>query len=251
MPRTPLAPLAPNAWLRWDVVRRVLPRERSQVLEIGCGRGGFGTRLAALHDYTGVEPDPGSCAVAVARVQAVEPAAEVLLTTVEDLDPARTFDVVCAFEVIEHLADDVAALEHWVGRVRPGGLVLLSTPAWAARYGPWDEMAGHYRRYDPAELRALLERVGLRDVQVRLFGAPLGYALEAVRNRVVRRNGGTADGTVAQRAAGSGRVLQPSTSWVGAATAAGTLPFRLLQRALPGHGTGLVAWGRRPREETM
>lgn len=250
MRRTPLAPLAPNAWLRWDVVRRVLPRERVRLLEIGCGRGGFGTRLAGRYDYTGVEPDRASWAVASARVSAVDPAAEVLLTTVEDLDPRRLFDVVCAFEVLEHVEDDAAALATWVRHARPGGTVVVSTPAWSARFGAWDEMAGHYRRYDPADLRARLESAGLRDVRVVVFGAPLGYALETVRDRVVRRTGGAGGASRARRTSASGRLLQPTTQWMGLATAVGTLPFRLIQRGFPRHGTGLVAWGRRPGEET-
>jgi SAM-dependent methyltransferase len=248
--RSHAAPLAPHAWLRWDVVSRVLPRERARVLEIGCGRGGFGTRIAARHDYTAVEPDRASWAVASERVHAVAPGARVLNVAVEGFDEPGTFDVVCAFEVLEHLEDDATALAHWVRRARPGGTVLLSAPAWPSRFGPWDELAGHYRRYDPAVLCARLEAAGLCDVRVVVFGAPLGFALEAVRNRVVRRTGGVVRGSCAQRGSASGRLLQPTAAWVGFATAVATMPFRLIQRAFPGRGTGLVAWGRRPEEET-
>src|SRR5580704_6182567 len=39
-----LAPLAPSAWLRFDVVERILPAGITDVLEIGCGRGAFAAR---------------------------------------------------------------------------------------------------------------------------------------------------------------------------------------------------------------
>jgi len=108
------------------------------------------------------------------------------------LDPAARFDLVCAFEVIEHIEDDERALHDWAARLRPGGWLLLSTPAYQHRFGPADEMVGHYRRYDPPVMARLLAGVGLRDVQVVQFGAPLGYLLEAGRNAVGRRRASVA-----------------------------------------------------------
>ena len=55
-----VAPLAPNAWLRYDVVERMLPAGVTDVLEIGCGRGSLGARLAQRYHYLGVEPDRAS-----------------------------------------------------------------------------------------------------------------------------------------------------------------------------------------------
>src|SRR5258707_7295281 len=52
-----LAPLTPNAWLRYDVIRHVLPAGITDVLEIGCGQGSLGARLAQHYRYVGVEPD--------------------------------------------------------------------------------------------------------------------------------------------------------------------------------------------------
>ncbi|WP_402467317.1 methyltransferase domain-containing protein [Isoptericola aurantiacus] len=245
------APLPPRAWLRWDAVRRALPRRRSRVLEIGCGQGAFGTRIAARHDYTAVELDGVSWRTAAARVAAVAPDARVLHGDLSALGPGERFDVVCAFEVIEHVAADAAALHEWAARVRPGGMLLLSTPAGPDRFGAWDTLAGHYRRYDPDALAALLTDAGLVDVHVRLYDAPLGYLLEAVRNRVARRRARSRDeaGSPAEQTAGSGRTLQPSSPVTGAAVAVAVWPFRLLQRALPRRGTGIVARGRRARTE--
>jgi len=242
------APLPPNAWLRWDVVARVLPRERSRVLEIGCGRGAFGTRLARRHDYTAVEPDPQAYAVARERVLAVAPGARVVHGLAAALGPDAAFDVVCAFEVLEHIEDDEAALAEWFGLVRPGGRLILSTPAWPDRYGPWDEAVGHYRRYEPGQLRDRMRAAGFDDPRVRLYGAPLGYLLELARDRLAGPGGPVAEEpTMEGRTARSGRVLQPSSAVAGTVAAVGTWPFRVLQRAFPTHGTGLVAWATRPR----
>ena len=64
-------PLAIRAWLRYDVVRRVIDRlEPHRILEIGCGQGAFGARIADRFDYLGCEPDISSFEVAASRIEA-------------------------------------------------------------------------------------------------------------------------------------------------------------------------------------
>jgi hypothetical protein len=121
----------------------------------------------------------------------------------------------------------------------------MSVPAHQGRYGPADELVGHFRRYDPEVMTALLTKCGLTDVEVRQYGFPLGYALEEGRNQIARRRLTAAPGgSVAERTAASGRLLQPAGRAVGTATRYGTAPFRLLQRGFPGTGTGLVVRAR-------
>jgi SAM-dependent methyltransferase len=246
-----LPPLSPNGWLRWEVVSRLLPPGRLDVLEMGCGQGGFGARLAQRYRYVGVEPDAVSSAVARARVAAAGGGGEVRQGDLAVVADDELFDLVVAFEVIEHIEDDAGALAGWAAHLRPGGWLLLSTPAWQKRFGPADEMVGHFRRYDPPVLRSRLEGAGLTDVELVHFGAPLGYLLEAGRNAVGKRRlaspaAPAASASMAERSEASGRTLQPSTSWTATAARLGTLPFRKLQNAFPSTGPGLVARARKP-----
>ncbi|NNU27568.1 methyltransferase domain-containing protein [Isoptericola sediminis] len=244
---TNLPPLTLFGALRWDVVRRRLPASGVRVLEVGCGQGAVGVRLAAAgYDYTGVEIDRASAEVADARLAGAGLPGRVVHGSVESAGLAGGFDVLCAFEVLEHLADDAEALASWLPLLRPGGLVLVSTPAWQARFGPMDTAVGHHRRYDPPQMRELLRGAGLTDIGGRLYGMPLGYALEAVRNRVAERRLAADGTTTAERTARSGRLFQPSSAATGAAVTAATWPFRVAQRAFPRTGPALVAWGRRP-----
>jgi SAM-dependent methyltransferase/glycosyltransferase involved in cell wall biosynthesis len=238
-----VAPLTPNAWLRYDVVRRMLPAGVTDVLEVGCGQGALGARLAQRYRYLGVEPDRRSWEVARRRIGATG-RGEVRNVTVDALGDER-FDLVCAFEVLEHIKDDAAALKEWATRLRPGGRLLLSVPAYQCRYGPADELVGHFRRYDPGALVGLLASCGFGETEVRHYGFPLGYALEAGRNLIGRRRLAAAGTTsVADRTAGSGRLLQPSGSVRGLATRCGTVPFRAMQRAFPGTGPGIIVLAR-------
>lgn len=241
-----LPPLSIRAWLRYDVVGRMLDRLRpATALEIGCGQGAFGARLAERADYLGVEPDDASFEVATARIT---PRGGRVLHGIHAAVPAgSTFDLVCAFEVLEHIEDDTGTLADWVELVRPGGHLLLSVPAFQDRFGPMDVHAGHFRRYSPQGLRALLADAGLTDIEVTVYGWPLGYALEAVRNRIdARKLQRVGDASMTELTHASGRTFQPTTSRQGALVAASTVPFRVLQRLRPNAGIGLVAVARKP-----
>lgn len=240
-------PLPPNAAMRYDVVSRYLDQIRpSTVLEIGCGQGAFGARLARRASYLGMEPASASWAVAAPRIEAA--GGKVINGDHTAVPAGSTYDLVCAFEVLEHIEDDKAALADWVGHIRPGGQLMLSVPAWQDRFGPWDELAGHFRRYSPTELQGRLHDVGLRDTRVTVYGWPLGLALEGVRNRVAaRREGHLAEMSYEERTESSGGVMQPSIL-SGTLSRAGVAPFRYLQRLQPARGTGLVALGTRAPE---
>ncbi len=252
-----LPPLTANAWLRWDVVSRALPDRLGDVLEIGCGQGAVGARIAARSAaYLGVEPDAASCAVARERLARLGEVRQGLVPDV--IEPGRRFDLVCSFEVIEHVQDDLAALRGWLTLLRPGGHAVLSAPAFASRYGPSDAMVGHYRRYDPPALQQLLEQAGLVDVRLVLYGAGLGVALERARDVLGARRLRAAGLPVphgapvelepevmARLSAGSGRLFQPPPV-AARALELTTAPFRWYQRTAPDRGTGVVAMARTP-----
>jgi SAM-dependent methyltransferase len=239
-------PLALHAWLRYDAIRRQLRRATGvrSVLEIGAGQGAVGVMLAQGYAYTGLEPDPTSFAAARSRFDRAG-LQEMVNGDLTALAADATFDVVCAFEVLEHIEDDAGALAEWVARVRPGGWLLVSIPAGRHRMGAADRKAGHYRRYDRRNISDLLASAGLVDVSVTAYGFPVGYALEAARNAIARRL--ETNASMSERTAASGRWLQPP-DWTAPLLRGLAVPFQLLQRpfAASSLGTGLVALGHRP-----
>ncbi len=82
----------------------------------------------------------------------------------------RHFELVCALDTIEHVEDDEAALAELSRVAAPGAHVLLSTPLHPEYWTPFDDIVGHYRRYEPHKLAQLLERHGLEIEQSAIFG---------------------------------------------------------------------------------
>lgn len=233
------APLSLSASLRLplivDHLRAIRP---ASVVEVGCGQGAMGYRLARRYDYRGYEPDPISYRTALGRLQQLG-RGQVINSALPET-PDRTFDLLVAFEVLEHLEDDLAALELWERWVRPGGHLLLSTPAHPQRFGPSDVAVGHYRRYTREGLEKVMHGAGLRVEAIECWGMPLGYALEWGRNTYLRRQRQVDSKEAAT--ARSGRLFQPPL-WMGPAVEVLTLPFTLLQRPFRNtdQGIGYVA----------
>ncbi len=91
-----------------------------------------------------------------------------LVTALPFADAA--FDLVCAFDIIEHVDDGDAALGEVSRVARPGGVILLSLPLHPARWSAFDELVGHRRRYEPAALGAMLAYHGLAIERSAAFG---------------------------------------------------------------------------------
>ena len=83
---------------------------------------------------------------------------------------ADSFDLVAAFDILEHVPDDTLALTEITRVLRAGGLLLLSVPLHPSRWTEFDAIVGHYRRYLPADLTDLLAKHGYRVERSALFG---------------------------------------------------------------------------------
>jgi len=239
-------PLSIHAWLRYAAIERLLDGCKARtVLEIGAGLGSAGVLLARRYDYFGIELDEMAVSAAQSSfVRHGRASTRLLRGGLEQVD-GREFDLVCAFEVLEHLEDDWSALAEWRRFVRLGGALLLSVPADPSRFGAADEKAGHFRRYSREDIECLLKSAGFSDVRVLNYGYPAGYVLETARNVLARRELREPrmqwDRTLA-----SGRWLQPAW-WMAPVTRAAAAPLELLQRPFMGldRGTGLVAFASR------
>jgi len=84
--------------------------------------------------------------------------------------PDRTFDLVCAFDIVEHVEDDRRVFGEIRRVTREGATVVLSVPLHPARWSAFDTLVGHVRRYDPDTLVPLLAQHGLTLERSAMFG---------------------------------------------------------------------------------
>jgi SAM-dependent methyltransferase len=83
------------------------------------------------------------------------------------------FDLVCLFDVLEHLPDDAVALRPLGHLLRPGGSLLVTVPAHRALWSAVDEASSHRRRYSVSGLKTALQRAGFEVSFLSPFMAPL------------------------------------------------------------------------------
>jgi SAM-dependent methyltransferase len=90
----------------------------------------------------------------------------------------RTFDIVTALDVLEHLDDDAGALVEWRRVLKPGGRVFIFAPAHRWLWSLQDDVSHHKRRYTFASLRDVIVGSGLtveRQSYVSAFLLPVIY----------------------------------------------------------------------------
>ena len=129
---------------------------RPRILDVGCGTGANLLLLSKFGDAEGV--DVSEDALSFCRERGLE---KVKQGAGEDLPyEDATFDLVTAFDVVEHMDDDLAGLTEMRRVLRPGGHVLLFVPTFMFLWGVQDEVSNHRRRYRLPELRRVLEKAG-------------------------------------------------------------------------------------------
>ncbi len=164
---------ADNFWFRarnrliiW-ALERYFPDARN-MLEVGCGTGfvlaGVAESRPALR-LTGSEVATVGLGFAARRV----PSAELIQMDVRHIPFREEFDLAGAFDVIEHVEDDRAALQELHAALAPGGGLILTVPQHPALWSRYDVIAGHVRRYRRAELRARVAEVGLEIIRMTSF----------------------------------------------------------------------------------
>jgi SAM-dependent methyltransferase len=150
-----------NAWLFSKLSEGV----RGDVLEIGSGIGNL-SRLILEHADRVVLSDMEPHYLETLRATfAHDPRVAVFPYDLDGPPPVeiatRRFDAIVAVNVIEHIEDDVALAGRLAALLKPGGKLLVYVPACPFVYGSLDVALGHFRRYTPASLVALMRRAGL------------------------------------------------------------------------------------------
>jgi 2-polyprenyl-3-methyl-5-hydroxy-6-metoxy-1,4-benzoquinol methylase len=159
----------------------------TELLEIGCGTGSvmMAVRKAMPRmNLTGSELHPSGLVYARKRLGDG--------TTLLQIDarniPARSqFDVIGAFDVLEHIAEDEAVMAQMHAALKPSGGVIVSVPQHRWLWSPADDAAYHERRYGRGEMEKKLEGAGFRILDSTSFNSLLLPLMLASRQMMIVR----------------------------------------------------------------
>ena len=150
-----------------------------RVLEVGCGTGNVLRALErACPGGNVVGMDLYAQGLAFARTRT---SCSLVQGNLEQAGFGVQFDVIGAFDVVEHLPDDLKILRSIRSLLKPWGVLLLTVPAHQSLWSYFDEAAHHCRRYEPADMRNKLHQTGFEIEFLSQFMASIYPLLWLVR----------------------------------------------------------------------
>jgi len=138
---------------------RKLGSPPTSILDLGCGTGGNLAALAQTFEtatVVGLDSQPRCIELCRSRGLRVVSGD---LTALPFAD--AEFELVTAFDVLEHVANEAAAASEIARVLAPRGTAIVTVPAYHWLWGPHDDLNSHKRRYTRPRLRATLAAAGL------------------------------------------------------------------------------------------
>jgi SAM-dependent methyltransferase len=163
----------------------------ARVLDAGCGTGGLLRRLQHAQpgwDLVGVDFSPLACAFA--RERTGRPVVEGSVTALPFAD--GSFDAVVSCDVVCQVAEPLAAVREFHRVLRPGGLVVLTMPAYRWMHSYHDRAVGNLRRYSRDETGELLRAAGFR-VQRATYWNTLLFPLAVLQRKLLQARAASSD----------------------------------------------------------
>ncbi|MDR9777566.1 methyltransferase domain-containing protein [Rhizobium hidalgonense] len=172
-----------NRLLQW-AIRRFHPDLRS-FLEVGCGTGFVLSGIQRRNPHARIA---GSEIFAAGLKFAAERLSSVSLMQMDarNIPFVEEFDVVGAFDVIEHIQEDELVLSQLHAALKENGTLMVTVPQHPWLWSTLDEYSHHFRRYTEAELRRKIEGAGFEIIKNTSFVTLLLPAMAL--SRLVRRD---------------------------------------------------------------
>ena len=161
---------------------RNVPKGCTQSVDIGAGSKYFSHELAKVNSMESVFAiDPN---FSVDETETINRCKVISLKTASDQIQNSQFWIF--MDVIEHIDDDVAFLNHYVEIAPNGSTFFITVPAYQFMWSQHDVFLGHYRRYTHKSLNALVSNAGLTTTKSGYFYSLL-FPLALIQRKVVSR----------------------------------------------------------------
>lgn len=186
-----------NFWfkVRNKIIGNVITRYlslQSCILEVGCGTGYVSRYLKKM----GYHVECADLFFAALRFCKERDAGDYYYQcNLSDQIFIEEFDAICAFDVLEHINDDVAILKNMHAALKPDGILFITVPADRHLWSAMDIYAEHKRRYSLQELREKIEDNGFKVKKISYFMTLL-YPFILLARKISLRTGNMNDENV-------------------------------------------------------
>ena len=170
---------------RW-LAELCAPHLGDNTLEVGAGYGAVTQHFAAGRRLVVVDSS-AECVKQLSRRFADRPDVEVHHDDLRTFEPNGLFDSVVMINTLEHIPDDVAALERLRQFLQPGGRAVIYVPAFNFLFSEYDRKVGHQRRYSKKMMTTVIEAAGMRTEQLR-YANVLGLPAWLIFSKLLRQD---------------------------------------------------------------
>ncbi len=172
------------------IISNMKLKENSKILEVGCGSGGNLCMLSSYGNLTAVDMSTDAVEMAKSKKQKNTDIYKGSLPN-EMPNLNEKFDLICMFDVLEHIEEHQEALEKIKTYLTDDGRVILTVPAYKWLYGKHDEHLHHKRRYYKNEIIDLALSVGYKIKRVTYFNTilfPIALVVRIYEKYMKRRS---------------------------------------------------------------
>lgn len=179
---------------RRDILRSIIGRlnipKTAKIVEAGCGPGANLRMLSEFGEVSAFEPEDFSIDYA-SKTSGVN----VQKGGLPDAVPFENkFDLVCAFDVLEHIEDDLTSLKALYAKTLTGGYAVFTVPAFAFLWSRHDELNHHHRRYTKGSFEKVLKDAGYKIEFISYFNFwlfPIAASVRLLKNTLGKNDDGS------------------------------------------------------------
>lgn len=215
-----------------DALKNTSDASQSQVLDLGCGTGVVCRDMSSWAQPIGLDMSPLALSFSVKRgLKHLIQADGVALPLASD-----SVEGVIGLDIYEHIEDHVAAFRETYRVLKPGGVLVLSVPAFKSLWSQHDIALMHFRRYRRPEIGTLLEEAGFQ-VEKLSYSVFFLFPIVVIWRIVEKFKRGPAEAS-----------LVPVPEWANRALIAlQDLEARIIARGRLPWGSSVIAVARKPK----
>lgn len=149
------------------IIKSLEDKEKTdlKILNIGAATGKTSELLSQFGTVTSLEYDKDCCDFANEKLNLNIINGSILELPFRD----EEFDMVCAFDVIEHVEDDILGVSEMKRVCKSGGLIVVTVPAFMLLWSKHDEVNHHFRRYTLSNLKKIFTEINLTTIRATYF----------------------------------------------------------------------------------